>query len=86
VTTGRRSELVAGLGELPVANVRGRGLLVGFETAAPAGEVVEAARDEGLLVLTAGDRVVRLAPPLTVSDDEIVAALDVLTRVVTLQP
>jgi acetylornithine aminotransferase len=82
----RGSELVAGLGELPVTNVRGRGLLVGFETAAPAGEVVEAARDEGLLVLTAGDRVVRLAPPLTVSDDEIVAALDVLTRVVTLQP
>jgi acetylornithine aminotransferase len=82
----RGSELVAGLGELPVTNVRGRGLLVGFETAAPAGEVVEAARDEGLLVLTAGDRVVRLAPPLTVSDDEVAAALDVLARVVTLQP
>ena len=82
----RGSELVAGLGELSVANVRGRGLLVGFETPAPAGEVVEAARDEGLLVLTAGDRVVRLAPPLTVSDDEVAAALDVLARVVTLPP
>jgi acetylornithine aminotransferase len=82
----RGSQLVAGLGELPVANVRGRGLLVGFETPARAGEVVEAARDEGLLVLTAGDRVVRLAPPLTVSDDEVAAALDVLARVVTLPP
>ena len=82
----RGSELVAGLGELPVTNVRGSGLLVGFETPAPAGDVVEAARDDGLLVLTAGDRVVRLAPPLTVSDDEVAAALDVLARVVTLQP
>jgi acetylornithine/N-succinyldiaminopimelate aminotransferase len=82
----RGSELRAGLGELPVTNLRGRGLLVGFETAASAGEVVEAARREGLLVLTAGERVVRLAPPLTVSEDEVDAALAVLARVVTLRP
>jgi acetylornithine/N-succinyldiaminopimelate aminotransferase len=82
----RGSELRAGLGELPVTNLRGRGLLVGFETAASAGEVVEAARREGLLVLTAGERVVRLAPPLTVSEDEVAAALAVLARVVTLRP
>ena len=82
----RGSELVAGLGELQVTNVRGRGLLVGFETAAPAGDVVDAARREGLLVLTAGERVVRLAPPLTVSQDEFAAALAVLARVVTLRP
>jgi acetylornithine/N-succinyldiaminopimelate aminotransferase len=82
----RGSELLAGLGELQVTNVRGRGLLVGFETAAPAGDVVEAARREGLLVLTAGEQVVRLAPPLTVSEDEVAAALAVLAQVVTLRP
>jgi acetylornithine/N-succinyldiaminopimelate aminotransferase len=82
----RGSQLVAGLGELPVTNVRGRGLLVGFETAAPAGDVVDAARREGLLVLTAGEQVVRLAPPLTVTEDEVAAALAVLARVVTLPP
>ena len=82
----RGVDLVAGLGELPVANVRGRGLLVGFETAAPAGDVVEAARGEGLLVLSAGEHVVRLAPPLTVSSEEVAAALAVLARVVTLRP
>jgi acetylornithine aminotransferase len=69
-----------------MTNVRGRGLLVGFETAAPAVDVVEAARREGLLVLTAGERVVRLAPPLTVSEDDVAAALAVLARVVTLWP
>jgi predicted acetylornithine/succinylornithine family transaminase len=82
----RGSELVAGLGGLPVTNVRGRGLLVGFETATPAGDVVEAARNEGLLVLTAGENVVRMAPPLTVSEDEVAAALAVLAQVVTLRP
>jgi acetylornithine/succinyldiaminopimelate/putrescine aminotransferase len=82
----RGSELVAGLGALPVTNVRGRGLLVGFETAAPAADVMDAARREGLLVLTAGERVVRLAPPLTVSETEVAAALAVLARVVTLRP
>ena len=39
---------------------------------------------KGLLVLTAGDNVVRLAPPLTVSAVDVAAALDVLARVVTL--
>jgi acetylornithine/N-succinyldiaminopimelate aminotransferase len=82
----RGSELVAGLRELPVRNVRGRGLLVGFETATPASDVVEAARREGLLVLTAGEQVVRLAPPLTVSEGEVAAALAVLAQVVTLRP
>jgi acetylornithine/N-succinyldiaminopimelate aminotransferase len=81
----RGSELVAGLAALPVTNVRGRGLLVGFETATAAGDVVEAARGEGLLVLTAGEHVVRLAPPLTVSEDEVTAALAVLAQVVTLR-
>ena len=67
-------------------NVRGRGLLIGFETATPAGDVVEAARREGLLVLAAGEQVVRLAPPLTVSASEVAAALAVLAQVVTLRP
>ena len=81
----RGAELVAGLVALPgVVGVRGRGLLIGVETAAPAADIVAAARDEGLLVLTAGESVLRLAPPLTVGVDEVAAALEVLARVVTL--
>jgi acetylornithine/N-succinyldiaminopimelate aminotransferase len=81
----RGAELAAGLGELPgVESVRGRGLLLGAVTGAPAADVVATARNEGLLVLTAGDDVVRLAPPLTVSAVDVAAALDVLARVVTL--
>ena len=68
----RSAELVAGLDALSgVESVRGRGLLVGVETTAPAADIVAAARNEGLLVLSAGEHVVRLAPPLTVAADEV---------------
>jgi acetylornithine/N-succinyldiaminopimelate aminotransferase len=83
----RGSELVDGLAKLSgVTCVRGRGLLIGVETVAPAGDVVAAARAEGLLVLTAGENVVRLAPPLTVGADDVALALSVLATVVTLAP
>jgi acetylornithine aminotransferase len=61
-----------------VVSVRGRGFLIGVDVEIPASDVVEAAREQGLLVLTAGERVVRLAPPLTASEGEIGEALDVL--------
>jgi acetylornithine aminotransferase len=78
----RGAELAEGLRSLPgVEEVRGRGLLLGAVAAMPAADVVAAARAEGLLVLTAGDDVVRLAPPLTVSADEVAAALDTLDRI-----
>ena len=48
-------------------SVRGRGLLLGIEVDGAAADVVDAAREHGLLVLTAGENVVRLAPPLTVT-------------------
>jgi predicted acetylornithine/succinylornithine family transaminase len=82
----RGAELVAALGAVPgVTEVRGRGLLIGLETVAPAAEIVDAARSEGLLVLSAGEHIVRLAPPLTLSAEEVGAAVAVLTRVVTLR-
>ena len=61
-----------------VIEVRGRGLLVGLEIAGAAGEVVDTAREQGLLVLSAGDHVVRLAPPLTVDVEDVDAALSIL--------
>ncbi len=78
----RGAELVAGLAGISgVAAVRGRGLLVGFDVDGSAAEIVDAAREHGLLVLAAGERVVRLAPPLTVSAREIGEALDRLRRI-----
>jgi acetylornithine/N-succinyldiaminopimelate aminotransferase len=71
--------LVEGARRLPgVAEVRGGGLLIALELDRGAADVVDTAREHGLLVLTAGENVVRLAPPLTIGAAEVEEALDVL--------
>jgi acetylornithine/N-succinyldiaminopimelate aminotransferase len=62
-----------------IAEVRGEGLLIGLRALVPAGELVDALRAEKMLTVAAGDNVVRLLPPLIVSEQEIaegVARLD----------
>jgi len=64
-----------------IAEVRGEGLLIGLRTTIPNGEVVDALRAEKLLTVAAGDNVVRLLPPLIVSDAEIADAVARIDRV-----
>jgi acetylornithine/N-succinyldiaminopimelate aminotransferase len=62
-----------------VAEVRGEGLLVGLRMLVPAGELVDATRAEKMLTVGAGDNVVRLLPPLIISEQDMaegVARLD----------
>ena len=61
-----------------VREVRGRGLLLGAVVDRPASDVVAACRERGLLVLTAGDDVLRLAPPLTIDEADVASALAIL--------
>lgn len=72
---------------LPGASTRGRGLAHGLVLAQPglAQKVAAAAFDLGMLVETAGsaDQVVKLMPPLTVSDDELTLGLSMLADAVT---
>jgi len=75
----RGAVLAEGLALLPgVQIVRGRGLLLGAVVEGGAAEVVESCRESGLLILTAGENVVRLAPPLTIGAEEITEALSIL--------
>ena len=75
------SALAARAGLVPGrSRVRGRGLLLGAVVAGNAGEVVDTCRERGLLVLTAGDDVVRLAPPLTIGADDVAEALSISPR------
>jgi predicted acetylornithine/succinylornithine family transaminase len=68
-------ELVA----LPsVSEVRGIGLMWGLELTVPAAPVVAAALEAGVLATVAGDRVVRLLPPLVISDEELREGVSVL--------
>ncbi len=54
-----------------IAEVRGEGLLLGLRLTVPNTDFVAAARKHHLLVIAAGDNVVRLLPPLIISDAEI---------------
>ncbi|WP_442579202.1 aspartate aminotransferase family protein [Mesorhizobium sp. ASY16-5R] len=58
-----------------IEEVRGAGLLLGFKCRIPNTRMQAALRDEKMLSVTAGDNVVRLLPPLIVSDEEIRDAL-----------
>ncbi len=54
-----------------ISEIRGDGLLVGLRAVVPCGELVEAIRAEHMLTVAAGDNVVRLLPPLIISEEEI---------------
>ena len=63
-----------------IAEVRGEGLLVGLRAIVPAGELVNAIRAEKMLTVGAGDNVVRLLPPLIVSEQEMAEGIARLDR------
>jgi acetylornithine/N-succinyldiaminopimelate aminotransferase len=63
-----------------IAEVRGEGLLLGLRCVVPSGDLVAALREEKLLSVGAGDNVVRLVPPLVVSEAEVGDAMAMLDR------
>jgi len=73
------AQLSAGLSSF--GEVRGLGLLLAVELDRPAAPVVEAALDLGLVIGSAGEQTLRLTPPLTLTTDEAMLALDRLGEV-----
>ena len=63
-----------------IAEVRGEGLLLGLRTNVPNGDLVDALRAEHVLAVAAGDNVVRLLPPLVISESEISEGMERLDR------
>lgn len=64
-----------------VTEVRALGYMIGIETTANLADLVQAARDKGLIVLTAGTNVIRLLPPLTLTKEEIDQGVAILTDI-----
>lgn len=54
-----------------LAGMHGKGLMWGLLSEIPAAEIVAEARNHGLIILVAGEKIVRLLPPLTITHDEI---------------
>jgi acetylornithine/N-succinyldiaminopimelate aminotransferase len=67
-------------------SVRGSGMLLGVKCVVTAGDVVAKAREKGLLVLTAGENVLRILPPLIVGEAEIDEAVGILGKVASEWP
>jgi 4-aminobutyrate aminotransferase len=63
-----------------VGDVRGLGLMIGIELARDRDRLVQMAFERGLLILGAGDQVIRLSPPLTITRDQAEFAMDVLEQ------
>jgi acetylornithine/N-succinyldiaminopimelate aminotransferase len=61
------------------AEVRGQGLLLGLKLKVPNTEFVNAARRTGLLVVGAGDNVIRLLPPLIITEEHVREAMEKLS-------
>ena len=61
-----------------IVEVRGAGFLVGVEMQAAVAPLIVTAREKGLLVINAGEKVLRLAPPLIAGRAELDQAIDII--------
>ncbi|WP_418126552.1 acetylornithine transaminase [Streptococcus parasuis] len=76
-----QDQLTKQLGNLPtVVAIRGLGLMLGIQVTGDLGTIVTQARKNGLIVLTAGSDVIRLLPPLTITEEEIKRAVSILAE------
>lgn len=64
-----------------IREVRGRGYMIGIELTEPAAPYIAAAQERGLLVINAGANVIRLLPPLILTEADIALATTVLTEI-----
>ncbi|MFQ5435001.1 MAG: aspartate aminotransferase family protein, partial [Anaerolineae bacterium] len=61
-----------------IIEIRAAGLLVGVELTGSVKPIIAAAREKGLLIINAGENIIRLAPPLVVTKDEVDTAVAIL--------
>lgn len=74
-----KEKLTSDIAPLPIVkDIRQKGLMVGIEIDETASSYVLPLMEKGLLVLSAGENVIRLLPPLTVTKEEINQAIDLM--------
>jgi predicted acetylornithine/succinylornithine family transaminase len=69
-----------------VVGARGMGLILGLELSVPARGVVAGCMERGLLVLTAGDGVLRFVPPLIVTEADVDRAVGIVEQALAALP
>ena len=67
-----------------IKEIRGRGLILGVQLSeafgSKASDIITAARERGLLIISAGDGCLRFVPPLNITEDQIKAGLKILEQ------
>ncbi len=71
-----RQQLEKKLPKSIVSSIRGRGLMIGIECVMPVAPLIDALRENGLLVVSAGPHVIRLLPSLFVTEQELMHAIE----------
>lgn len=64
-----------------IKEVRGKGLLIGLDVTVSPGEIVKQAMEKGVILLTAGKSVIRLAPPLIIEEEHVDKCVSVLDEI-----
>ncbi len=65
-----------------VASIRHQGLMVGIELTEPCGILIQQAMDQGLLINVTAERVIRLLPPLVITDKQIDIIVNTLNSLI----
>ncbi|KAF3766041.1 acetylornithine and succinylornithine aminotransferase [Cryphonectria parasitica EP155] len=65
-----------------ITEIRGRGLILGLQLTQDPTPIVKAARERGLLVITAGTNTLRFVPPLTITEAEIQEGMKILEEAI----
>ena len=65
-----------------IKTIRGRGCLVGIDLVPPVADVLTACRERGLLVLSAGDNTLRLAPSLVLDESDVARGVEIIESAV----
>ena len=77
----RLDDLATRLGDDLVLDARGAGLLRALELNRPVAPIVDECRERGVLIISAGANVIRFAPPLIITEEQIDYGLGVLEEV-----
>jgi predicted acetylornithine/succinylornithine family transaminase len=77
----RLREMLEEVNSPHIQAIRGKGLLVGVELDIAAGEIINQAYDQGILLVNAGPNVLRFVPPLVISEEELAHAVSVVANI-----
>lgn len=79
-------KLLSDLESPDTVDIRGKGLMVGYELSRPVRSIVDYGRENGVLLNNISENVLRFVPPLVITKEQIETAITVIERAINLHP